>query len=106
MEKCVAPGLDKFDLLLEVVLYFVRVLIWKKTELYTELCRFDQKDESARAHTWLPTSQDNPDFRISHQKGFDWSSYGLLRPLDHVHKFLQSSLQGHAHRARVTVSSG
>ena len=25
MEKCVAPGLDKFDLLLEVVFYFVRV---------------------------------------------------------------------------------
>ena len=27
MEKCVAPGLDKFDLLLKVVLYLVRVLI-------------------------------------------------------------------------------
>ena len=28
MENCVAPGLDAFDVLLEIVLSLVRVLLW------------------------------------------------------------------------------
>ena len=34
MENCVAPGLDKFQLLLEVVLYLARVPIFAQERIY------------------------------------------------------------------------
>ena len=54
MENCVAPGLDKFDILLEAVLSFVRVtrsdnrIAWNTNIRHFTEFNFDTQEENSK----------------------------------------------------------